>query len=64
MSFKSGFKQRERVNVAGVRRKRIPEFGSRATESSAPHCTETGRGVDREGGSNEVGMSGDVEEIR
>lgn len=66
MSFKSGFELREVFSVVDVRGWRIPEFGSKATESCAPYCAEMGKGdreVDGRGRSKRAGMSGDMEEI-
>ena len=66
MSFEYGFEFCERVNVPDVRRKRVPEFGSRAAEGSAPHGTEADRG-NRErgggGGSERAGRGDNMEKI-
>ena len=55
------------VNVSEVRGERVPEFGSRAAESSATHGAEPGGGHrEMEGGGRPEGArgGGDVEEIR
>lgn len=58
---------KERVKVADVRWKRVPELGSRATESSVPRAAET-MGLNREvegGGRSEAArQGGNAEEIR
>ena len=50
-----------------VGRESVPELGSRATEGSAPHSAEAGRGhreVDGGGGSKGTSGGGDVQEVR
>ena len=67
MGFEGGFELREGVNISDVRWEWVPEFGSRAAESSAPHGGEPGRGdseVDGRGGSEGAGGGGSVKEVR
>ncbi len=49
MGFEFGFKMWERVDVTKVRREGVPELGSRAAESSAPHSKQGGQGEQWDG---------------
>ena len=67
MGFEFRFEVGKGVNISEVRGKRVPEFGSRAAESSATHGAEPGGGHrEMEGGGRPEGArgGGDVEEIR
>ena len=44
MCFEFRFEVGKGVNISEVRGKRVPEFGSRAAESSATHGAEPGGG--------------------
>ncbi len=67
MGFEFGFKMWERVDVTKVRREGVPELGSRAAESSAPHSNKADReNSEMDGGRGSVCASGcgNMEEVK
>ncbi len=67
MGFEFGFKMWERVDVTEVRRNWVPELGSTAAESSAPHINKADRGnreMDGGRGSESVSVCGNMEEVK
>lgn len=67
MCLKAGFKARDRINIAIVVRERVLKTRGHSAKSSKTHRSQAGRWcneINRRGGSQSSGKSGDAQKIR